>query len=97
MDGELCPLLDTVEGEREWEEVDKDREFHAGMCAGSNSGSLASATIAKGAKESFSDYGSREYGGVGSTGGGGGVQPLLETSRYQSMRSGIYRSITFQA
>ena len=40
------------------------------MCAGSDSGSVASATIYKGAKEYFSDDGSRDYGEVVATGGG---------------------------
>ena len=39
------------------------------MCAGSDSGSVASATIAKGTKEYFSDDGSRDYGEGGDTGG----------------------------
>ena len=59
MDGELGHFLDTVEGERGWDEVYKDRDLTVGMCAGSDSGALASATIAKGAQEYFSDDGSR--------------------------------------
>ena len=39
------------------------------MCDVSDSGAVASATIAKGAKESFSDDGSRDYGEGGATGG----------------------------
>ena len=69
-DGELGPFLDAVEGEREWDEVDEDGELPDGMCAGSYYGAVASATIAKGAKESFSDDGSRDYGEGGATGGG---------------------------
>ena len=49
-DGELDPFLDTVEGGKEWDEVDGDGELPAGMCAGSNSGAVSSATISKGAK-----------------------------------------------
>ena len=48
-DSEIGPFLDAVEGEREWDEVDEDGELPAGICAGSDSGSVASANIAKGA------------------------------------------------
>ena len=41
----------------------------AGMCDGSDSVAVASATISKGANESFSDDGSRDYGEEGATGG----------------------------
>ena len=40
------------------------------MCDGSDYGSISSATISKGSKESFSDDGSRDYGEGGATGGG---------------------------
>ena len=40
------------------------------MCVGSDSGAVASATIAKGGREYFSDDGSREYVEGGATGGG---------------------------
>ena len=62
-DGDLGPLLEAVEEEREFNEVDEDGELPAGMCAGSDSGAVSSSTIAKGAKEYFSDDGSRDYGG----------------------------------
>ena len=39
-DGELGPLLDSVEGKREWYEVDEDEDLPAGMCASSDSGAL---------------------------------------------------------
>ena len=69
-DGDLGPFLDAIEGEKEWYEVDEDGELPAGMCDGSDYGSVASATIAKGAKESFSDDESRDYGDGCATGGG---------------------------
>ena len=50
MDGELSPFLGAVELEREWDEVDEDGELPAGMCAGSDYGAVASATISKEAK-----------------------------------------------
>ena len=70
----------------EWDEFDEDGDLPSGMCAGSDSGSVASSTIAKEAKreayrkllkkepihkkkESSSDYGSRDYGEGGATGG----------------------------
>ena len=34
LDGELGPLIDVVEGEREWDEVDEYGELTAGMCDG---------------------------------------------------------------
>ena len=67
-DGEIGPFLDAVERERECYEVDEEKELPAGMCDGSDSGAVASATIAKGAKESLSDDGSRDYGEGGATG-----------------------------
>ena len=73
-DGEIGPFLDAVEGEREWYEVDEDGDFPAGICDGSDSGAVASAIIAKGAKKSFSDD---------------GLLPLIEKIRYQRMRSGM--------
>ena len=79
-DGKLGQFLDAIEGEREWDGVYKDREFPSGMCAGSDYGAVASATISKGANESFSDDGSRDYGEGGAT-GEGGVQPMLEEIR----------------
>ena len=57
------------------------------MCNGSYYGEVSSASIAKGAKEYFSDDGSRDYGEGGAT---GGVIPLTEKSRYQRMRCGMY-------
>ena len=68
-DGELFPFLDAVEEEREWYEVHEDGEFPVVMCAGSDSGAVASSIIAKGAKESFSNDGSGDYGEEGETGG----------------------------
>ena len=75
LDGELGAFLDEVEGEREWDEVDEDGDFPSGICDGSDSGAVASSTISKGAKESFSDDGSRGYGEVGATRRGGGTTP----------------------
>ena len=49
-DGEFGPFLDAFEGKREWYEVDEDGELPSGMCVGSDSGAVASATISKGAK-----------------------------------------------
>ena len=69
-DGEIGPFLDAVEGERVWDEVDEDGDLPAGMCAGSDSGAVASASISKGAKEYFSDDGSGDYEEVVATGGG---------------------------
>ena len=48
-DGDISPLLDTVEGELEWEEVGEYGDLPSGMFAGSYSGAVESATISKGA------------------------------------------------
>ena len=69
LDGELGAFLDAVEGERGWDEFDEDRDLPSRMCSGSDSGSVASSTISKGANESFSDDGSGDYGEKGETGG----------------------------
>ena len=62
LDGELGPFLNAVEGERECYEVDEDGEFPDVICAGSDSGAVASSITTKRAKEHFSDDGSRDYG-----------------------------------
>ena len=64
------------------------------MCAGSDSGAVASATFANGAKGYFSDDGNRDYGEGGAT--WGGTTPAGKI-RYQRMISGMSRSRTLQA